>query len=215
MTNKKANIMMPSNNTRAEILNYLLGSKMTAIQLKDKLGINESAVRRHLQKLENKELIEHHFEKASKGRPKKYYKLTKDGMDLFPKETGLLLNILIKNMEEQLPEKKMKDLMEKVGDDLKDYIEPKEKEGDTEERVKKLIDNFNRLGFFSSYDKEENKYIIEYRNCIFSDVSKNFAKRICGIHKDIMKDVLGEDIDFKQKNSILGGDEICQQIIKK
>lgn len=215
MTNMLAKIKMPSKNTRTEILNYLIGNNLTALQLKDKLGINESGVRRHLQKLENKNLIEHHFVKASKGRPKKYYQLTENGLDLFPKETSLLLNILIKRLEEQLSEEEMENLMKKVGDDLGGYIKPESENEDTEAKLERLVDNFNDLGFLSSYKEDDDGYIIEYRNCIFSDVSKTFARYICGIHKDIMKDVLGEDIDFEQKSSILSGDEICQQKIKK
>lgn len=213
MNRERARINMPSNNTRTEILNYLLGNQMTAIQLKEELGINESAVRRHLQKLEYRDLIEHHFEKASKGRPKKYYNLTKKGMELFPKETGLLLNILIRRMEEQFSRDEIEELMKKVGEDLKRYLKPETKDEDTEDKLRKLIKNFNDLGFFCSYEKDDDEYTIEYRNCIFSDVSEDFAKWICGIHKEIMKETLGDDIDFEQKSSILGGDEICQQVI--
>ena len=215
MKEKRASLKMPSENTRTEILKHLLGNSMTALQLKEILGINESAVRRHLQKLENRNLLEHQFEKASKGRPKKYYKLTEEGRELFPKETDLLMNILIKQLEKQLSESEMESLMEKVGDDIKDYLEPDKKEEDTEKNLKELIDNFNRLGFFCSYKKHDDEYTIEYRNCIFSDVSRRFAKYICGIHKETMEDVLGEDIDFEQTSSILGGDEVCHQVIKK
>lgn len=213
MNGNRAKIKMPSNNTRTEILNHLLGNQMTALQLKDILGINESAVRRHLQKLENKELIQHHFEKVSKGRPKKYYKLTEKGMELFPRETDLLLNILINRLEEQLTESEMEELMEKVGEDIRDFLEPKSENDEIEARLEKLIDNFNRLGFFCSYRKEDDQYRIEYRNCIFSDVSQKFAKWICGIHKETMKEILGEEIDFEQTSSILGGDEVCHQVI--
>jgi len=215
MRNMIAKIKMPSNNTRTEILNYLLGNQLTALQLKDKLGINESAVRRHLQKLENKDLIKHHFEKASKGRPKKYYELSEKGLELFPKETSLLLNILIKRLEDELSEEKMESLMKKVGNDLEEYLKPDDEDEDIEIKLKKLVDNFNDLGFFSSYKKEEDGFLIEYRNCIFSDVSKEFARYICGIHKNIMKNLIGKDIDFEQKSSILNGDEICQQKIKR
>ncbi len=215
MRNMIAKIKMPSKNTRTDILNHLLGNNLTALQLKDKLGINESAVRRHLQKLENKNLIEHHFEKASKGRPKKYYKLTEKGLELFPKETSLLLNILIERLEEELSEEEMENLMKKVGDDLEDYLKPEGENEDIETQLQKMLVNFNDLGVFSSYQKDDDGYLIEYRNCIFSDVSKSFARYICGIHKDIMKDVLGEKIDFEQKSSILSGDEICQQKIRK
>ncbi|MFW6375916.1 MAG: helix-turn-helix transcriptional regulator [Thermoplasmatota archaeon] len=215
MKRERTSIKMPSNNTRTDILKYLLGNQMTALELKEVLCINESAVRRHLQKLENRGLIEHHFEKASKGRPKKYYKLTDEGMELFPRETDLLLNILIKRLEQHLPEEEMEEIMRRVGDDIKDYLEPQGEYEDMEEKLNKLIENFNRLGFFCSFKKQNGKYQIEYRNCIFSDVSKNFAKYICGIHEETMRDVLGDDIDFEQTSSILAGDEVCQQVIKK
>jgi len=105
--------------------------------------------------------------------------------------------------------------MKKLGNDLEEYLKPDDEDEDIEIKLKKLVDNFNDLGFFSSYKKEEDGFLIEYRNCIFSDVSKEFARYICGIHKNIMKNLIGKDIDFEQKSSILNGDEICQQKIKR
>lgn len=94
-------LILQSGTTRSKILNLLLSQDLTALDISDRLGINESAIRRHLKNLENQELVDPYFKKVKKGRPKKYFSLTDSGEDLFPRETELLLTILIKHIQKK------------------------------------------------------------------------------------------------------------------
>ncbi len=209
---KGKTIKLPLENTRTEILNRLLSEDLTALDLADLLDINESAVRRHLNKLENREFIESYFEKADQGRPKKYFSITEKGEELFPKETELVLNTLIKNMKENLGEEKLDEFSDLIVEDLKEYFPELDEEEDIENKVRKITASSDELGFYSSYKKEGDHYSIRYENCVFGDLPEEQASWLCEIHMKIIKDLLGE-IDVEQEKSMLQGDKICLQKI--
>ncbi|MEF8873386.1 MAG: ArsR family transcriptional regulator [Candidatus Thermoplasmatota archaeon] len=200
----------PSENTRTEILDELLGRDLTALDIADILDINESAVRRHLNRLEKNGLIESYFEKASKGRPKKYFSITEEGEKLFPKESDLILNILIKALKERMDEKELDEISDLVAEELKEYFPEVGEEEDIEKRVEKFVEGSKELGFYSSYGKEEDHYTMKHKNCVFGDLPAEQASWICRIHRKAVSDILGS-VDIEQEKSMHEGDKICLQ----
>ncbi len=200
----------PSENTRTEILDELLDRDLTALDIADILGINESAVRRHLNRLEKNGLIDSYFEKASKGRPKKYFEITEEGEKLFPKETELLLNILIKSLRDRMDEKGLKELSDVVAEELKKYFPEVDEEDGLEKRIEKIVKGSDELGFYSSYGKEGDHYTIKHKNCVFGDLPAEQASWICSIHRKVVSDILGS-VDIEQEKSMQEGDKICVQ----
>ncbi len=209
---KRNMIKYPLENTRTKILNEMLSRDLTAINLVDILEINESAVRRHLNKLENEGFVESYFEKADKGRPKKFFTITDEGEELFPKETELILNTLIKNMKDQLGKETLEEFSDLVVEDLKEYFPEIEEEEDLENKIAKVVNASDELGFYSSYDRENDHYSIVYENCVFGDLPQEQAAWLCKIHVKIIDDLLGE-VDIEQKKSMLEGDKVCLQKI--
>ncbi|MBS3816163.1 MAG: ArsR family transcriptional regulator [Candidatus Thermoplasmatota archaeon] len=200
----------PSENTRTEILDELLGQDLTAIDIADILSINESAVRRHLNRLEKNGLIDSYFEKASKGRPKKYFEITEEGEKLFPKETELILNILIKSIKDRMDEEELKEIADLVAEELKEYFPEVEEKEDIEKRIEKFVKSSKELGFYSSYSKEEDHYTMKHKNCVFGDLPAEQASWICSIHRKVVSDILGP-VDIEQEKSMVEGDKICLQ----
>lgn len=193
-------------------MRHLLGEDLTAIDLSDILGINESAVRGHLGKLENEGLVESYFEKADIGRPKKYYGLTDEGKGLFPRETELMLGFLVKRIREKYGEEDMDDLADGLAEDIAAMFPSIEPDDDLETRIEKLVEGFDELGFFSSYEKRNDHYTVTYRNCVFGDLPGEHASWLCDIHQRMIRKVLG-DVEIDQKRSIVTGDKICVQDI--
>lgn len=208
MTEKRLNY--PSENTRTEILDELLGRDLTALDIADILGINESAVRRHLNRLEKNGLIDSYFEKASQGRPKKYFEITEEGKKLFPKETELILNILIKSLRAKMDEEELKEISNVVAKELKKYFPDVDEKDDLEKRIEKITKGSDELGFYSSYSKEEDHYTMKHKNCVFGDLPAEQASWICSIHRKVVSDILGS-VDIEQEKSMLKGDKICLQ----
>ncbi len=209
---KNSTIRFPVENTRTRILDELLDKDLSALELADILDINESAVRRHLKKLENRGLIDSYFEKAVKGRPKKYFQITEKGERLFPKKTELILDILIKNLIDLYEGDEMETISDRVAEDLKDYFPPVEDGEDFHRRVEKIVEGSKELGFYTSYIKEDDHYSIKHRNCVFGNITGEEASWLCEVHMKIMRDLLG-DVSIEQKSSMLKGDKVCLQIV--
>ncbi|MEF8832642.1 MAG: ArsR family transcriptional regulator [Candidatus Thermoplasmatota archaeon] len=198
--------------TKGEILENLLSKDLTALDLSEILEINESAVRRHLNKLESDGLINSYFEKADKGRPKKYFTLTDEGKELFPREIELLLELIIKNIQESLDEDTSHRLKENLVENLIDLFPEFDEEDSSEEKIEKVVEGFDELGFYSSYDKEDGSYRISYKNCAFGNLPKDEAYWLCDAHRRVIKKLL-DDMNIQQERSMLEGNDSCVQKI--
>lgn len=208
MKNEKQPARMPSNNTRASILTYLLGEDLSAINLEDKLGINESAIRRHLDTLEQRGYVKHYFEKASKGRPKKFYSITSLGRKVFPQKTHLLFKLLARRVREKHGEKELKKLLSMIATDFADRLAPEEPPETEEERIEKFVDSLERFGFYPTMSKREGAYYITYQNCVFEDVIDELCNPLCEMHRKIVEKIIPNS-EVLQKKCIGEGDKRC------
>ncbi len=206
-------IGIPSEDTRTTILKHLLSKDLTAVELAKELDINESAVRRHLDILENKGLISHKFEKASRGRPKKYYEITKEGESLFPKENEMLLEMVLDAMVDLHGEDILEDLREKLVQRLTAQIMHADAKENIEDKVGAVARAFDEMGFFTSYGSRAGGYYIRYDNCAFSGLPSRYASWLCSIHREAVSKVLG-GVELKQEKSASLGDRYCVQEIK-
>ena len=198
--------------TRRLLLVNLLGKDANAIELARKLGVNESAVRRHLDALEREGLVSSRFERRERGRPKKMFFLTADGRGMFPRKSGALLSLLIQKITRRYGEEEVSSLMSAVAKDFAEKLITKEIRGDLENRLKQLVQLLDDYGFFTSLSKRGDKYVIEYRNCIFEDVIPQFRKYVCNIDEEVTRKVAG-DVGIEWKERIAEGDKRCLQII--
>jgi len=205
------NIKLPRNDTRTTILTELLGKDMTAIQLMDELEINESAVRKHLKRLEERGLIQHEFRKVKKGRPKKFFKLTDKGAKVFPRREDMFLNIFIRKVVDRFGEKGLHEVLDLVLEELLEYF-PKRGDESLENALNEMVERFNELGFYASLSEDEDGYIIEYKNCVFEEVADELGGEMCRIHRGILSKALG-DVEVDNETSQISGDKVCRQRI--
>lgn len=199
---------LPLNETRASILTHLLSEDLTALGLEEKIGINESAIRRHLNTLEQDDYVEHYFEKASRGRPKKLYTITPAGRRLFPQKTHLLFILLTKLVKEKYGESNLKELLSVVADQFAERLTPEEKIEDKEARLEKFVNSLDEFGFFPIFSKEEGVYYIKYRNCVFGEVIEELCGDLCEMHMQIVRNVI-PGCKVEQIQSIGEGDNPC------
>jgi len=198
--------------TRKSIVANLLGKDTTTIELATLLKINESAIRRHLDLLEKNGLVFSRFEISARGRPKKVYCLTLQGRSLFPRKTRELLSFLIQRVTQRYGEKEVESLMTLVAKDFAKQLVTRRVEGGLFNRLRQLVKLLDDYGFFTSLSKRGNKFIIEYRNCVFEDVISQFGKYICKIDEEITREITG-DVTIEWKECIARGDKRCLQLI--
>ncbi len=204
-------LKLPRNDTRTTILTKLLEKDMTAIQITGELDINESAVRKHLKRLEKRGLIQHEFRKVKKGRPKKFFVLTEMGKKAFPRRESLFLNIFIRKVADKFGEEGLQDVLDLVLEELLEYF-PKRGDEPLEDVLKKMVERFNEFGFYASLSKDEGGYTIEYKNCVFEEVAKELDSEMCKIHRSILSRSLG-GANIDNETSQISGDKVCRQRI--
>ncbi len=199
---------VPLHKTRAVILTHLLSEDLTALDLENKIGINESAIRRHLDTLQKQGLVENYFEKASRGRPKKKYTITSDGEKVFPQKTHRLFVLLAEVIRKKYGKDEIEKILSEVADKFAQELSPDGEDMTTEEKLEELINSLDEFGFYPQTWEENGSHYIKYRNCVFADVVDNFSGELCDMHKEVLSNVMS-NCKVIRESSVGKGDEIC------
>ncbi len=196
--------------TRRRVLEYLLFEDMTTIQLSKLLGIREFAMRRHLELMEKEGLVTYNFKQIGMGRPKKMYSLTEKARDTFPKRYSLLSNLMIENMIKQSGKEYARNVLVGVSEEIAKYYVSQAK--DLEGRLKEFTRFLTEFGCFASYSKENDIYLLFKRNCVFSDVAKQYEDIMCEVDAQATIKALG-NVTLIREMCLGKGDRMCKYVI--
>ncbi|KXA90682.1 hypothetical protein AKJ36_00330 [candidate division MSBL1 archaeon SCGC-AAA259I07] len=196
-----------SKSSRTIILEDLLRDDLTAIELAEGMDLGTSTVRDHLRTLQEKGYVEHYFERASKGRPKKKYAITLEGRKLFPRGYERLISKLLLNIESEYGEEKLRELLVGVAGDMagvgRDLLKK-----DMETRLDEMVSFFEDMNLYPSLSREDGSYLIEYGNCGNLEIIEEFHRYLCYTHRRIVTNFLPE-CEVEQVKSYGRGDDIC------
>jgi DeoR family suf operon transcriptional repressor len=221
-SNKKADIL--GGNTKELILNLLLEGSKTAGEIANKLKIQKSAIRTHLESLQKEQSVRSYFKIERLGRPTRVYDLTESGRELFfPRRYDLILSLVLQEIESTKGHEYMKKMTESIADKMAYDIREKIKRSPSsfEESIRILNSVSNEMGFMSSFHKEadnngSNTYSIISRNCIVHKTAIRHQDAIChGFHDRIIQKSLDGKINAKVqlKECIALGDRHSKHII--
>jgi DeoR family transcriptional regulator, suf operon transcriptional repressor len=207
--------------TKKAILNLLLEGSKTAGEIADKLKIQKSAIRIHLESLQAEQSVRSYFKIEGLGRPRKVYEITESGRELFPRKYDLILSLILQKIESTEGHEYLKKLIKSITDTMADDIHDKIKKNSSslEESVRILNSVLNEMGFMSSFYKEDddsNTYSIISRNCIVHKIAIRHQDAIChGFHDRIIQKSLDGKINPKVqlKECIALGDNYSRHII--
>jgi predicted ArsR family transcriptional regulator len=195
--------------TKQKIMEILLEGPRSLGEITDKLQIQKSAVRVHLQSLQSEKAVESHFKIERLGRPRKIYSLTENGRELFPRKYDLILSLILKKITETNGKEQARKIIESVADDMATNIRYEiEKNGSSsldsfEESLKIFNSVSNEMGFASSITKEhDGNFSVLSKNCILHKVALNHQDVIChGLHdRMIMRSLSGGKKKQQQRN---------------
>jgi DeoR family transcriptional regulator, suf operon transcriptional repressor len=210
--------------TKELILNLLLEGSKTAGEIADKLKIQKSAIRTHLESLQAEQSVRSYFKIEGLGRPRKVYELTESGRELFPRRYDLILSLILQKIESTEGHEYMKKIIESIADNIAQDIDEKIKKSSSslEESVRILNSVSNEMGFMSSFYKEEDEegvnstYSIVSSNCIVHKIAIRHQDAIChGFHDRIIQKSLDGKINAKVqlKECIALGDKYSRHVI--
>jgi len=226
-SNDKEDQRRLSGATKQKIMEILLEGPRSLGEITDKLQIQKSAVRVHLQSLQSEKAVESHFKIERLGRPRKIYSLTENGRELFPRKYDLILSLILKKITETNGKEQARKIIESVADDMATNIRYEiEKNGrldNYKESLKIFNSVSNEMGFASSITKDhDGNFSVLSKNCILHKVALNHQDVIChGLHdRMIMRSLSGGEkqqpnINVELKECIALGDNFSRHAITK
>ena len=201
--------------TRGRILEELASAPRTARDLAGTLGIQESAARGHLERLEERGLVSPTFHREGVGRPRKRYALTATGQELFPKKYGLILDTVVEELLDRKGEGFVSALFAEAGERLARQVALELPRGASiDERARELVRALNGLGFGCSAQKmPDGRYRIVRTNCVFRQSALSHPFLLCEVFdKHLTETLLGEaGVDLQE--SIGRGGIRCSHLI--
>jgi len=139
--------------TRGRILEELAVAPRTARDLSLKLGIQESAARGHLDRMEERGLVVPTFRREGVGRPRKRYALTGTAQELFPKKYDLILDTVVDELLAREGEGYVSALFADAAERMaREVVKDVPRSGTPTERAESVVRSLNRLGFRCSTD---------------------------------------------------------------
>ena len=197
------------------ILDFLLGKPegVTLAELVIHLEISKTAVKEHILKLEGMNFVVFQDIRMGVGRPKRFYKLSKTGQEVFPRQYAWLSNQLLEYlttiMGHDKTEKVMKDLARKVARDLEVEINI-----NGTNKIKNLANAMNRLGYKVIVKQSDLRKdaVIEASNCVYHSVAIEHPE-LCQFDTQLIKSTIGKEVVLE--SCIAKGGKICRFCIKK
>ncbi len=202
--------------SRGRILEELANGPKTARDLAGVLGIQESAARGHLDRLEERGWVVPSFRREGVGRPRKRYTLTSLGQEQFPKKYDLMVDAivdqLLSNEGEGYVSAVLAEAAERVAREIARDVRP----GSTpEEKVRNLVTVLNRLGFRSKVEATpDGRQRIVRANCVFRQSALAHPFLLCDVFDKHLTEALLGEVGVDLEDSIGRGGLRCSHLIQ-
>lgn len=181
--------------TREKVLTTIkLHPKSTIIEIADQVDINGISVRHHLTNLQAEGLIMAEEERHGVGRPRLVYSLTDRGMENFPSRYFHLVNSLMDQIKETLPEKDINSIFHNMAEKLTSDYEPMLAKMSVEERLELLKTILNNEGFDVEWEKQGKECYIKEISCPYFKIGDNHPE-VCLFDKSIISNILDVPMD--------------------
>jgi predicted ArsR family transcriptional regulator len=205
----------PLMGTRGRILEELAVAPLTARDLARKLGIQESAARGHLERMQDHGLVSPNFRKEGVGRPRKRFTLTAQGQELFPRKYDVILDSVVDVLLAHQGEGFVSALFAEAAHRMAQEVTRTLPEGATEEeRIRHVVAALNDLGFRSRVEKgSDGQRRIVRSNCIFRHSAVTHPFLMCDVFdKNLTEALLGQS-GLALEDSIGRGGIRCSHLL--
>jgi predicted ArsR family transcriptional regulator len=202
--------------TRGRILEELAVAPRTARDLARKLGIQESAARGHLGRLEERGLVVPSFRREGVGRPRKRFVLTSSAQELFPKKYDLILDTVVDELLAREGEGYVSALFADAAERMAhEVVKEVPKSGTPEERAENVVRSLNRLGFRCTTDRAPDGSIrITRSNCVFRHSAMTHPFLLCDVFDKHLTEALLGQTGVDLVDSIGRGGMRCTHLIQ-
>ena len=202
--------------TRGKVLDELADGPKTARDLAVVLGIQESAARGHLDRLEERGWVVPTFRREGVGRPRKRYALTALGQDQFPKKYDLMVDAIVDGLLAHEGEGYASAILAEAGERVaqavaRDLTPAKSRE----EKARNLVTLLNRLGFRSHVEKlPDGRLRVVRTNCVFRHSALSHPFLLCNVFDKHLTEALLGEVGIDLEDSIGRGGLRCSHLIQ-
>lgn len=200
---------LPGSDTRRQIL-VLLKKRgpLDVASLAETLGLTGMAVRRHLDALERSGACVAAIERRPVGRPRRLYRLTPEGEELFPRRYDTLALQVLEDLEETSGRGAVDALFERRAERM---VEEYRAETGTE--MPKALAELSRLRDEAGYmcdwrENDEGGYLLVESNCAVHRIADRYPK-VCAMELNLFRQALGDDVTVERLTHIASGDATC------
>jgi predicted ArsR family transcriptional regulator len=200
----------PLTGTKRKIVELLKRqSEATAEELAGQLGVSATAVRQHLAVLEAEGFVVRESRARGPGRPAHVWRLTEKAETAFPKQCGLLGNLLLGQLLAREGETKVLELLEAIAGDFAQELGegPELEDRPLRERIERLVERLNELGAYAQAEVAcAKKPLIRWRNCPFYEIAKEYPI-VCEMDRMLLSKMLG--VPVRIEGTIARGAPCC------
>ena len=193
----------------------MLEEPQTAVEIAQKLEIFESAVRQHLQMLENAGLVTATFEQRGLGRPKKIFSLSPSGAELFTRKYDVLLDLVIRKIGETYGPPALRSILLSTARGLSITLGVVSDDLLYRERLRKVTDALDDLGFAAKLEEKDGKSSIISKNCILLRTAEANHDLLCHkFHSELIRAALKRG-RVELHECMVDGAPFCTHIVIK
>jgi predicted ArsR family transcriptional regulator len=196
-------------------MSLLLEEPQTAVEIAQKLEIFESAVRQHLQMLENAGLVTATFEQRGLGRPKKIFALSPSGAELFTRKYDVLLDLVIRKISETYGPPALRSILLSTARELSITLGVVSDDLPYRERLRKVTEALDDLGFAAKLEEKDGKTSIVSKNCILLRTAEANHDLLCHkFHSELIRAALKRG-RVELHECMVDGAPFCTHIVIK
>lgn len=199
--------------TKSKVFNYLNSQRFTAGEVAEKLGIQLSAARKHLESLRSRDLVKEEYVIDGVGRPKKFYSLTGSGRDLFQNQSSAVLNLILTEISKNSGPSSVNNVLKQIAKEIAESMHVSGSK--TKQQIESLTASLDKFGFETSLEEDDQSYTIVSHHCPLQDNANKHRELICiGLHNQVIKSALAAD-DVNLEKCMAVGDRYCRHVIQK
>ncbi|MFL0402511.1 helix-turn-helix transcriptional regulator [Bacillus nitratireducens] len=202
--------------TKEEIIQLLkVKGEHTVAELAEALEITEMAIRRHLSKLENDELIYSKMVRQHIGRPTYLYGISQKGEDTFPKEYKQFAIDMLEDLARMGDEKILRYVLKERTKRMEEQLQKRvSNQKNLAYKVQEIAAMQEKNGYMVQIKRDgENSFVIEKQNCPLKEIAERFPQ-VCEDEKE-MYNRLFAGADVKTLANMCEGDCSCSYQVKE
>ncbi|MFL5815481.1 MAG: helix-turn-helix transcriptional regulator [Bdellovibrionia bacterium] len=197
-----------------DLLKLLLKKKqgLQSDEIAAGLKISRPALRQHLVALERQGYVERGELLVTGGRPSQTYRLTRKGLDLFPKQYSWYSEAHLENLKKELGSAGLRDEMERLGREIGMDVAAKVSGENLKARVEQVASLMNDLAYQAETTLTGKELpgappVIEASNCVFHTLASKYSE-ICQFDIGLLSQLTEAQVNHEQ--CILRGGNSCR-----